>query len=270
MTLRQLRLSNIDADAHNHTWNENRGIPSHKFAVGDYGYIPDGKKDFDDFIVLGNVAKKELAKFAISHHAYGTHWCQEASIPWDAPMKPFPQVLPGDVTCWALVVPPYAEVGCQIIHSSSFGHVADAWRLLLLHGRDLAMEHDIKPEKLMLITQAGTNQDFYIHDFDTRPPGPPRGLSHPVHQPFDFYQPGFSGFNDSGHMFSSFPDKTAPAIMYLITSPTPGFDPYWSHTPIPVPQGTTRPGLNHGWTYRIGWSTGFIHWIQLHSEDFAE
>ncbi|KAG6873103.1 hypothetical protein C0995_002946 [Termitomyces sp. Mi166 len=267
MTLRQLRLSNIDADAHNHTWNGDR--TGHQFEVGDYGYIPDGKRDFKDFIILGNIVKTEVTKFAVSNHAYGTHWFQEsvASMPHgNTSMEPFP--LPGDATCWTLIAIPYAESRCRIIQSSSFERVADAWRFLLLHGRDLAMKHDIKPEKLMLITQAGTDQDFY-----TRPRFLPPPSCHPVYQPFDFNNPGFN--SPHSRMFQTrFPNNLVPVIVYLITSPTPGFEPYWSHKPVLVPQGTTRPDFDdhkyRAFWFGAEWPSDFIHWIQLHTEDFAE
>ncbi|KAG6845153.1 hypothetical protein H0H87_012949 [Tephrocybe sp. NHM501043] len=271
LDLRQLRLSNIDADMHDHTWTENGGIPSHKYAVGDYGYIPDGGKDFDDFVVLGNVLKEGLGDgFAIQNEARGVQWSWKDIPIRHADMEPYP--LPGDATCWTMVVLPFAQVDCQVVHSSSFERIADAWRYLLLNGKELGAKHDVRPDELVLITRAGTNQDFYIHDFDSQPPlaGRPNQAFKPVHQPFVQRQ-GFNTVNPAHGMLNSrFVNPTnPPAIMYLVTSLVPGFEPYWAHSPVACPPGAARPTLRRGWTYKIGWSTGFIDWIQLHPEDFG-
>jgi hypothetical protein len=95
LTLRQLRLSNIGAKTHGHAWNENSSIPAYKFAVGDFGYFPEGKDSFDSFVVLGNVFNDELADFPVETHASGSQWCWK-----DMPMRRaeiIPYSLPGDV-----------------------------------------------------------------------------------------------------------------------------------------------------------------------------
>jgi len=269
LDLRQLRLSNIEAHTHDHTWRENGGIQPHKFSVGDFGYIAPGK-NFKDFVILGNVLKEGLAKFEIQSHASGGQWSWKDFPIRRVPMDPF--TLPGDVTCWTMAVPPNAEIDCQVSHWSAVAHVADAWRFLLLHGKDLAAEHNVKPEEVMLITNAGTNQDFKIHDFFATPAH--FGMRQPVLQRFG-NSPAFGhsrpGFNNQPVHHLMLPHQSnIPTIMYLLTSSNADFVPYWSHNPIAVPAGSQRPDLKYGWTYRIGWCTGFINWIQLHAEDFAE
>lgn len=74
LNLKQLRISNIEAGAHGHEWKENGGIPPHKFAVGDFGYIPAGR-NFSDFVALGNVIEDGLEKLTIEHHTSGVQWC---------------------------------------------------------------------------------------------------------------------------------------------------------------------------------------------------
>lgn len=74
LTLRQLRLSNIEANTHDHTWKENAGILSHKFAVGDFGYIPEGE-GFEAYVKLGNIYSDELVELSVESHTYGTQWC---------------------------------------------------------------------------------------------------------------------------------------------------------------------------------------------------
>lgn len=94
LSLRQIRLSNIEAGTHNHVWNENGGIPSYKFAAGDFGYVPTGK-EFKDFVILGNVIKDMLAELSTENHAYGTQWCWKDVPPHRAPIEPY--ILPGEV-----------------------------------------------------------------------------------------------------------------------------------------------------------------------------
>ncbi|KAF5375353.1 hypothetical protein D9615_008027 [Tricholomella constricta] len=269
LDIRQLRLSNIEADAHDHVWNENGGISSHKFLVGDFGYIPKQGKDFKSFVTLGNVLKEGLAMFEIQNDTRGFQWSWDDIPIRHVEMEPFP--LPCDVTCWSMAVLPNAQIDCQIMHSKVVTSVGDAWRFLLLYGKDLAAEHNIRPDELILITRAGTNQDFYIKDLSTpvhafhRPPVYPR-----FGQPPQFSQNG-PGFNNQlqqhRHMLPY--QNNLPTIMYLITSSSPDFQPYWSHSPVAVPPSASRPDLKRGWTFKIGWSTGFINWIQLHAEDFA-
>ncbi|GLB44663.1 putative thioesterase thiol ester dehydrase-isomerase [Lyophyllum shimeji] len=267
LALRQLRLSNIEANTHEHTWRENSNIPPHKFSVGDFGYIPHGG-DFKGFVTLGNVLKEDLAKLEIESHARGVQWSWKDSPIRRVPMEPF--ALPGDVICWTLAVPTKGEIDCQISHWSAVAHVADAWRFLLLHGKVLAVEHNIKPEELMLVTNAGTNQDFKIHDFATSP----LSMQPTVYQrfgsspAFGHNRPGFD--NETVHHRMLPYQSNIPTVMYLLTSSSADFVPYWSHNPVPMPSDSRRPNLKHGWTYRIGWCTGFINWIQLHQEDFAE
>ncbi|KAG6837782.1 hypothetical protein H0H93_001709 [Arthromyces matolae] len=248
LSLRQLRLSNINADAHNHTWNENGGIPPHKFCVGDIGYIPEEGKNFSDFVILGNVLKEGLVKFKLREHAYGTQWSWKDVPIRRAPLEPFS--LSEHATGWSMVVLPFAKVDCQITHSTFLESVADAWHFLLQHGKAIAMKHKVKPEELILITHAGTDQDFSIHDFDSQPPLARRPNQVFVRQPSHIPRPfGFSGIQQMNPVFPT----NQPAIMYLITSSKPGFAPYWSHHPVIVSGGAARPVLNRGWVHRIGW-----------------
>lgn len=73
LSLRQMRLSNIEAGVHNHVWHENGGVPADKFSVGDFGYIPSGN-DFKNFVILGNVIQDGSAKFVVQDSAYGSQW----------------------------------------------------------------------------------------------------------------------------------------------------------------------------------------------------
>ncbi|KAG5641669.1 hypothetical protein DXG03_004518 [Asterophora parasitica] len=272
LDLRQLRLSNIAASTHDHAWHENASVPSHKFSVGDLGFMPAGAKTFAEFITLGNVLAEGLtSNLDIEHHERGDQWCWNHFPVRRVEMAPYP--LPGGATCWTVAVPPNAQIDCMVVHSTAVTRVANAWRFLLLQGKDLAAKHNVKPEDLMLITRAGTSQDFYIKDF--RAPALPPVFHQQIggHQPFGqgHTRPGFHSHVANRHPMHILPQQpTLPAVMYLMTSPSHRFDPYWSHSPVAVPPGAPRPDLQRGWTYKIGWSTGFINWIQLHPEDFAD
>ncbi|RDB19620.1 hypothetical protein Hypma_013247 [Hypsizygus marmoreus] len=271
-SLRQLRLTGIEAGTHNHVWHENGGIPAHKFIVGDFGYIPEGK-DFTDFVILGNVFEDNFAKFEVESNVYGEQWCWKDIPLRRQPIDPFS--LPGDANCWPIAVPPNAQIDCLVIQSSFISHIGGAWRFLLLDGKDLAMKYGIKPEEIMMITRAGTNQDFYIRDFST--PGHAHLQHHQQlgHQRFGHTRPAFNSPHTAHHHqwqsrgFAPH-QNTLPSIMYLLTSSDPNYSPYWSHNPVSVPAGTRRPELRRGWTYKIGWCTGFVNWIQLHPEDFRD
>ena len=73
LSLRQMRLSNIEAGVHNHIWHENGGVPPDMFSVGDFGYIPSGN-DFKKFVILGNVIRDGSAKFVVQDSAHGSQW----------------------------------------------------------------------------------------------------------------------------------------------------------------------------------------------------
>lgn len=94
LTLRTVRLSNIDAKRHDHAWNENSRVQAYKFSVGDFGYIPEGK-DFNDFVSFGNVFKDELAEFPVESQGSGQQWCWKDLPIQRANITPYS--LPGDV-----------------------------------------------------------------------------------------------------------------------------------------------------------------------------
>ena len=87
-SLRKLRLSNLEANAHDHVWHENGGIPPHQFTVGDFGYIPKGE-DFCGFVILGNLLKDNLAEFSTEVHVTGFYWCWKDFPVRRTPMDPY-------------------------------------------------------------------------------------------------------------------------------------------------------------------------------------
>ncbi|TFK69796.1 hypothetical protein BDN72DRAFT_878230 [Pluteus cervinus] len=256
-SLRQLRLSNLEANSHDHSWSQNSAVPAHQLAVGDFGYIPT-KQDFNKFVKLGNIYTDELADLATEVKSYGSQWCWKDVPIRRTPMDPYLQ--PDNVSCWPISVPPTAQIDCQIVHEQSMTSVPGAWHFMLDHAQFLGDEFSISPESIILVTRAGTIQDFYIRDFTIMPPQ--------IQKPL-VKQPGFQHMHHKQFHHNPFPlQHSIPTIMYLMTSFSSKFAPYWSHQPIAIPNGTPTPTLQRNWTYRIGWCTGFVSWIQLHPEDF--
>jgi hypothetical protein len=90
----------------------------------------------------------------------------------------------------------------------------------------------------LAVTAAGTNQNFYIKDFQNQVAM--RGVAR--HPPF---RPGHSFVNMNLAVVS------VPTIMYLLTSPSVDHRPFWSHQPMYVPHAP-QPSLKNGWVQNIG------------------
>ncbi|KAH7921126.1 hypothetical protein BV22DRAFT_1132533 [Leucogyrophana mollusca] len=272
LTLRQVRDLSFTLRCHDHTWYE-RSVPAHKFAVGDLGYIPAGET-FTSFVRLRNVLEDHLVALDVSTKAFAEHWCWENMPISREPLESY--ALPGDVNGWAVAVPPHAQIDVVAIHEAFVTSVNDAWRYLLQHGQSLAAEAGVKPHELILVTRAGTHQDFYIKDFRPKPfgmhgqmlGGDPRFAANPFHhqQMHGFQQPRHFGH----HFPPAFGTPTLPSIFYLFTSLDPGHEPYWSSSPVCVAKGAPRPSVGRDFTYKIGWNIGFLNYVQLHAEDFMD
>ncbi|KAK0211004.1 hypothetical protein DFS33DRAFT_1378974 [Desarmillaria ectypa] len=230
-SLRQLRLSSLDAKSHDYVWYTSLGVLPCRFSVGDFGYIPQHKwhstsgRSFKDFVLLGNAFRDELAN-------------------------------------WPIVVPPGAQIDCDITHEQSIAITADAWRFLIQESRSLARELGIQPHGLILITRTGLSRHASINDFAN---SVKLGPSHWCHQPPGVRQPQPRPF---------FPHQP-PAIatpMYLHTSFDDTYEPYWSHQPRYTPREpqSKPPPLLRGWISTVGSDTQFVYWIQLLPDDFDE
>ncbi|KAJ7279106.1 hypothetical protein C8J57DRAFT_1502930 [Mycena rebaudengoi] len=225
LSLQQLRMLSIEANAHSHVWQKNSSIPPHKFSVGDIGYIPPGS-DWESFCLLENVIDKGLASLAVEKKASGVQWCWMDGSVGNSVLHSFD--LPGSVKCWPVAVAPGAQMDCQIVHEAVVEDTIAAWKFLLDNAAALAQKWSVPPESLILITDAGTNRDFSINDF--------AGAAQ-IRQ--DSLMPSFWRAQPS-----------IPRIMYLLTSDQKDYEPYWCHIPITT---SPRPDLEHGWGYKIGW-----------------
>lgn len=55
-----------------------------------------------------------------------------------------------DVYRWPVIIPPGTKQDLQILHETAFASFGDGWRFLLEHGKALASNYGVKPEKLIL------------------------------------------------------------------------------------------------------------------------
>ncbi|KAJ7147380.1 hypothetical protein C8R46DRAFT_548234 [Mycena filopes] len=250
LSLRQLRMLSIEANAHGYVWKSNSAIPAHKFSVGDIGFIPEGK-GWDSFVTLGNIFEDALADFSVQSKASGVHWCWKDVPIRHSGLQNFE--LPQDVHCWPVAVQPGAQVDCQVIYESVLTTMKDAWHFLLEHAIPLGQKWNVAPQSIILITKSGTDQAFSINDFGG-------ALQSNMRHHMALPAPGRRAAPPP-----IFPRENLPRIMYLSTSSRKDYEPRWSHTAV---SSSAQPSLERGWTYRIGWRTGLINWAQLHLEDF--
>ncbi|KAG6374029.1 hypothetical protein JVT61DRAFT_4667 [Boletus reticuloceps] len=252
LTLRQVRDLTFHAGAHEHSWYE-RNVPACKFSVGDFGYTPRGK-DWSSFVRLGNVLEDDAGALKLSFRANGEHWCWENVPIRRQPLQAFE--LPMTVSGWPVAVPPYKQIDIVVVHEAFSACVKDAWQYLLENGKKIAENAGIKPEDIVLVTHAGTHQDFYVKDFRPQPFGmnqnarDPRFADNPFHlrHTHGVHQPPRFGFPSNPH----FAQPMMPSIVYLFTSLLPSHEPYWSSSPMCAMPGSDRPPLDRQFTYKIG------------------
>jgi len=256
ISMKELRQHSLEAGVHDFFWTEMSAIPAHKFAVGDFGYVPSNTA-FGDFVKLGNIYSDNLANLPITARTYGSQFCWEDRPVQHVEIQKYP--LPLDVYGWPIAVPRGSQIDCQIEHSERIGDTNEAWGFLSNHAKQLAGKFNVAPEDLILIIAAGTNQNFYIRDFGNYVP------NHHVHGMPTMHNQQFH----HPHSFMNHTSISIPTIMYLLTSPRSDFKPFWSHQPMYVPN-MPLPKLNHGWVPSIGYCHGFIQWIRLLKEDFLD
>ncbi|RDX41179.1 hypothetical protein OH76DRAFT_1489711 [Lentinus brumalis] len=287
MTLRQIRKAAIAADAHQQAWFENTGIPPHRFRVGDLGYLPKRDetegKDWTKFVVLCNVLEEGLAKLDVSNARTGS---KSSWQPGGSHVREdlAPYELPGGLHGWAVVVPPEAEYNIEIVHTKEVSRVHDAWDYLLDVGKAVAETHDVKPEELILITRVGTEQRFRVRDLRRVQywPAPlqgghgPSGFGAPQHQRFPGRTPIPFGGGGAAEQRKLIPGQDLSfKVFYLLTSGSKDHEPYFSQTPIPTsqPKAVKPPELDANifkcFAY-LDITYGFLNYVQLHAEDFAD
>lgn len=76
ISMKELRQHSLEAGVHDFFWTEMSAIPAHKFAVGDFGYVPKATA-FANFVKLGNIYSDNVANLPIVARAYGSQFCWE-------------------------------------------------------------------------------------------------------------------------------------------------------------------------------------------------
>ncbi|KAI0744733.1 hypothetical protein C8Q76DRAFT_10245 [Earliella scabrosa] len=293
MTLRQIRKAAIAANTHQQAWFANDGVTPHKLSVGDLGYISKGsvagEKNWDEFVVLCNVLDQGLARLETTTVTEGQQGSWQGGFhKWDELAS---YELPGGTHGWTVVVAPEAEYTMNIVHTHQVTRVHDAWNYLLEQGKDMAAAHGINPEDLILITRAGTDQRFRVRDlrrinyWPASIAGPSTGMHgfqpQPHFQHFQHGRPGgmgsfghqpFGGHGDSRRLIPG--QDLAPKVFYLFTSASKDHEPYFSQTPVPMPlpKGGKVPELDPNEVRcfaLVDMTYGFLNYVQLHPEDFA-
>ncbi|EGO02869.1 hypothetical protein SERLA73DRAFT_176306, partial [Serpula lacrymans var. lacrymans S7.3] len=139
-----------------------------------------------------------MSSLTTSSSASGQQWCWEQVPMRREPIEHYD--LPGNVAGWPVAVPPHKQIDVMVIHEAVVSSVKDAWRFLLQNGKALAEEGEIMPEELILVTRAGTHQDFYVKDFRFKPFGVHQHGFHP-HQANSFHHQQMQGFQQPSYAF---------------------------------------------------------------------
>ncbi|KAH9856382.1 hypothetical protein C2E23DRAFT_882451 [Lenzites betulinus] len=280
LTLKHIRKAAFAAGAHQQAWFRNTAPPN-KFEVGDLGYMPKGASDWADFVVCCNVMKEGLAKFETSGKATGSQRSWVNRISDKQTLLPFE--LPGGINGWAVVVPPEMEYDIYIVHETEMTQVNRAWNYVLDAGGALAKQYGVDPEELILITRVGVEQRFKVRDLRRIQYWPAStGMHHmqrfPHHQQHGFH----GGYNPYGLQQPNaapripiFHQDLAPKVFYLFTSSDKGFQSHFSERPMPAPlNDSDKPQeLDANTVKCFAYLTnvyGFLDYVQLHAEDFAD
>ncbi|KAI0077672.1 hypothetical protein K474DRAFT_1690765 [Panus rudis PR-1116 ss-1] len=278
LTLRQIRTAAIETNHHDHVWRP-KSVPPHKLSVGDVGYLPPAS-DFDSFVVLRNIIGDVQDQLQISRSATGWQAAWEGGFRQRNEVQSFE--FPGNVYGWPIVVPVGTQQDLQVVHEDHFTSTGSAWHYLLTHGKQIAADHGVKAEELILITRAGVDQQYSARDFRQMPymhqhhmqmsRQPAHAFGHPAFTSHNRLGFGASAGGQSRHHtpMHHFPhEQMLPTILYLFSSPAKEHIPYWSDKPFYQPlRSDEEPPQFRNMRTNIGWTYGFINYVQLHAEDF--
>ncbi|KAI0351618.1 hypothetical protein OH77DRAFT_1429437 [Trametes cingulata] len=280
MSLRQIRKAAFAAELEHEPWHRNT-VPPHKFSVGDLGYLPQSCDDWNDFVVLCNVLQEGTFNLDTFNHATGRQgtWANHFYERQD--ITPFE--LPGGINAWPVVVPPEAEHDVYVFQETVASRLNQAWSYLLNAGTALAQHHNVKPEQLILVTRVGTEQRFKVRDL-RKIQYWPASTTTQSHRPMGGFsghqQHGFPGHFGHQHFGTGagmpvHGQDLSPRMLYLFTSSDKHYQAHFSDKPFPTPlrAGEKPAELNpHAikcFAYPNG-TYGFLDYVQLHAEDFAD
>lgn len=94
ISMKELRQYSLEAGVHDFFWTEMSAIPAHKFAVGDFGYVP-RTTAFSNFVKLGNIYSDNFPNLPIVARANGSQFCWEDRPVQHVEIQKF--CLPGDI-----------------------------------------------------------------------------------------------------------------------------------------------------------------------------
>ncbi|KAI0688494.1 hypothetical protein BC835DRAFT_1419088 [Cytidiella melzeri] len=263
LSLPMIRMAAIRARTHGHSWNHNF-VPAYMFKLGDVGYVPPGEQ-IKSFVRIANVLDEGLVDLDLTTHATGRKIHFDFGRFDQQDLQPF--LLPGDVYSWPLVIEAGSRQNVNLVHEEAVRYVSDAWKTLLHRAPELALAHGVKPQDLMLVTRAGIDQRFIIHDTRSIPsshthrspgfPAPQFGGTHAHHRHFQHSIPGFG--------------PPPPAVFYAYTSVAKEHEPYISDAPVYLPPAlqAQRPPMQAKCIWGLEGTYGFMNYVQLHEEDFC-
>ncbi|KAI0087609.1 hypothetical protein BDY19DRAFT_892908 [Irpex rosettiformis] len=281
LTLPMIRMAAIRARTHGQSW-ANNFCQAHQFAVGDIGYVPNGDRKIEcererwkDFVRIGNVLQDGIVELEVTEHATGRKMRFEHGRFDREELQPFE--LPGGVYGWPLVMEAGTRQNVQVVHERVIRYVSDAWKTLLSYAPRLAEQHGVKPQDLILITCAGIDQRFIMHDTRHVPPPHPSSYfhNHQMHGHRPHFQSPFGGIHPHHQHQFHLPSAPGfgpppPAIFYAFTSIAEEFGMTVSDSPVYLPPvlQARRPPMPKQCVWGAEGVHGFINYVQLHEEDF--
>ncbi|KAI0041685.1 hypothetical protein FA95DRAFT_1640934 [Auriscalpium vulgare] len=267
MSLPALRSLSIARQRHDQSWHER--APVRKCAVGDYGWIPQGTRNFEEFVRLGNVFEdcnggQGAEGLEVVLETTGTQVHIANRFPERTQCQPYP--LPDELEGWPIALMPQSSVTVFVRRESRMLSVNDAWQFLLNRASTLATRHSVKQHNLLLVTRSLTVEDYQVHDRSPPPlvhrsPFPPMN-GFPGHNPF-------AGHQQHVHHFGAGPFNPVPipTLVYLFTSGKEGFSAYITDNALGKPRPQEFRSTAWMFACQAGWPAGFVDYIQLDPED---
>ncbi|KAI0061298.1 hypothetical protein BV25DRAFT_1857529 [Artomyces pyxidatus] len=272
ISLAQLRKLSLEQQRHDQAWHER--APLGKCALGDFGHIPSGTRNFEDFVRLGNFLELGDPMLDSFQETTGTQvqWVNGFTERQQA--SPFP--LPGDLEGWPIALLPQSSVTMFVHHEGRLASVNDAWKYLLEKAQSLAKTHGVEPQDILLITRSLRIDDYTVKDWSPPPPVFPQH-GHPQfggNNRFPGANNRFPGAN-VGHGFGGggfgFQNATPiPSLIYLFTSWRHDVQGYITDNPMGRPR--PREYRSTSWCYACsgGVPVAYVDYIQLDAEDFRD
>ncbi|KAF8266686.1 hypothetical protein EI94DRAFT_1786796 [Lactarius quietus] len=263
ISLRALRQHCIQKSRHDQTWQAR--VPVGSLKTGDYGYIPGGSTDFANFVHLGNILDDfdDGKAMEVVGETHGTMHMRTNGFP-PQPMQPqtaSPFILPDELECWPIALPPRGNAVLFAHHESALGSVNAAWRLLIAHCTSLASTHGIMPQDVILVTRTLRVNDHQINDWSPSLPALP-GMG----SASGFGAPAFgAGALSFPHHHGFAPPM--PSIVYLVTSARPEFQAYVTDNPMGRPRPRATRSTSWCFNSRSGCPVEYADFIQLDAED---